>query len=45
MFIYICNVLTDTKGEISCLQQLGFPAYSFWYGLIMALLWAENTWQ
>jgi hypothetical protein len=33
--IYICNVFTDVKQEISYLQQLGFPAYSF----VMAWWW------
>jgi hypothetical protein len=42
-FIYICNVFAYVKAEISNLWHTMFPAYSFCYGLIMALLWTENS--
>jgi hypothetical protein len=40
--IYIGSVFTYVKEEISYLQYVEFPAYSFCYGLIMAVLWAET---
>jgi hypothetical protein len=41
--MYICNVFINVRGEISSLQHIGFPIYTLYHGLMMAVLWDETS--
>jgi hypothetical protein len=43
--IYFFNVFTDTNGELSCLQHMGFQLTVSVTAYMMALLWAETCCQ